>query len=222
MSYFTNDFLNFFKELSANNNREWFKENKKRYEAAVKEPFHKFIVDVIDSVHGQDTSVMITAKDAIFRIYRDVRFSKDKSPYKNHCSAVVSPGGRKDKTNPGLYLQINHEALKIFGGVYYCDKDQLRNIRSEIAANPKAFEKVLNDKAFVEKYGGLHGETNKRLPSEFVGPAQSQPLIFNKQFYYFADLPAETLLDEHLLDTVMTYYNAGKPMKNFLSTALHG
>ncbi|MEL6943413.1 MAG: DUF2461 domain-containing protein, partial [Bacteroidota bacterium] len=105
MKHFTPDFLNFFKDLRANNEREWFHANKKRYEQSVKIPFQAFIADVIEHASIFDPNILITPKDAIFRIYKDTRFSKDKTPYKLHASAVVSRGGRKDLTSIGIYLE---------------------------------------------------------------------------------------------------------------------
>ncbi|MDX1315878.1 MAG: DUF2461 domain-containing protein, partial [Eudoraea sp.] len=96
-SVITKDTMGFLKALKKNNNREWFNENKSRYTKSVKEPFEQFIAEMIDAVSPFFDTLAITPKDAIFRIYRDVRFSKDKSPYKTHVSAIVSPAGRKDK-----------------------------------------------------------------------------------------------------------------------------
>ncbi len=118
MIYFTQDYLDFFKNLAANNHKQWFDENRKTYETVVREPFKLFIADVIKSVQEIDNGVALEPKNAIFRINRDVRFSKDKTPYKLFNSAIISKNGRKDKTYPGLYLELNPERLAIFGGVY--------------------------------------------------------------------------------------------------------
>ena len=104
MKYFTQDYLDFFKELAANNHKEWFDENRKRYEKSVKDPFKKFVEALIAETHKFDPSVNIEAKDAIFRINRDIRFSKDKTPYKLDRSAIISSGGRKDHSIPGFYI----------------------------------------------------------------------------------------------------------------------
>ena len=100
MAYFTQDFIDFFQELSANNHREWFHANKKRYEQQVKVPFQSFVQLMIDRVQEVDRNVVLTPKDAIFRINRDIRFSADKTPYKTNVSAIISSGGKKDKNDP--------------------------------------------------------------------------------------------------------------------------
>ena len=97
MAYFTKDFIDFFKELAANNKKEWFDFNRKRYEKSVKQPFAEFVQEMIDRIRADDPKVDISTKDAIFRINRDVRFSKDKTPYKTHMAAIVSARGKKDK-----------------------------------------------------------------------------------------------------------------------------
>jgi len=96
MSYFTKDFIKFLKGLNKNNEREWFHANKKDYVTHVKDPFKAFVQLIIDKMQKVDPTVVITPKDAIFRINRDIRFSKDKTPYKTNVSAAISAGGRKD------------------------------------------------------------------------------------------------------------------------------
>lgn len=220
MSYFTSEYINFFKELAANNHREWFHENKKRYEAAVKKPFHQFIEVMIDHVRAVDPDVLITPKDAIFRINRDIRFSPDKTPYKTHMAAIISAGGRKDKTKPGLYLQFGPEDARIYGGAYMPDKHQLQGIREAIVREPEKFSQLINNKAFKEKYGEIHGEEHKRLPKEFKEAAEQQPLLYKKSFYYFAKFEPEMILRDDLVDLVMSYYHTGKPLGDFLAKAI--
>ena len=220
MSHFTKDFIKFLKDLSKNNNRDWFNENKKRYETSVKEPFFNFIDEIITRVNMDDSSVAIEPKDAIFRIYRDVRFSKDKSPYKTHASAVVSPGGRKDFGNPGMYLEINSKDFRIYGGLYMLNKDQIQAVREHIASNLKPFAKLLKEKKFKTTYGEILGDQNKRLPVEFDKLKEEQPLIANKQFYFFDKLELDTILKPNLTDIVMKHYQIAKPVNAFLKEAL--
>jgi uncharacterized protein (TIGR02453 family) len=220
MEYFSKAFLKFLADLDKNNNREWFHENKKRYEQDVKKPFEKFIGIMIDKMQAVDATIVITPKDAIFRIHRDVRFSKDKSPYKNHVSAIISKGGRKDMTTPGLYIQVSAKEFGIYSGAYMPDKNQLQGIREAIASDLSGFKKLINAKAFVSKFGTIQGEKNKRIPKEFQEEAELQPLIANKQFYYMANLKAETVLDPKLPKILMDHYQAGLPLSRFLSEAM--
>ena len=126
MAFFTQDLLDFFIELAPNNNKDWFDENRKRYEKSVKEPFKDFVNHLIKKLTEIDPAFSeIEAKDCIFRINRDIRFSKEKQPYKLQVSAVVAPEGKKSKAINGVYFEISPEHLRIYGGVYEIEKDDL-------------------------------------------------------------------------------------------------
>ena len=221
MSYFTKDFIKFFKGLNKNNEREWFHANKKDYEAHVKVPFKAFVQLIIDKMQKIDPTVVITPKDAIFRINRDIRFSKDKTPYKTNVSAAISAGGRKDHSKPGIYFEMGHDKFGIFSGVYMPDKNQLQSIREAIASQPKEFAKILKAKKFQSYWGEIHGEKNKRIPKEFREDAESQPLIFNKQFYVMTQFDADKILDPKLDKIIMDHYSAAKPMADFFFDAIY-
>ena len=220
MSNFTKDFLNFFTELNENNNREWFTENKERYENSVKKPFEHFVQDMIYRIHEDDESVMVTPKECIFRIYRDIRFSNDKTPYKTFTSAVIGNGGRKNYTDPGIYIELSAERLRFYSGIYQLSKDQLDNVRGFISSNLDEFNDLLKDKNFKKYFSTLRGEQNKRLPKEYDDVLKKQPLIANKQFYYFTELPPDKILSKNLSSTLMKFYFAAKPMNLFLREAL--
>ena len=221
MVYFEEDFLNFFKELAANNNKNWFDENRKRYEIIVREPFKVFVAKVIEEIHQIELSIDIEPKDAIFRINRDIRFSKDKTPYKLHVGAVISQLGRKDKTNPGIYFELGPEHLGIFAGVWNPDKIQLEKIRRHIGANLKKFEKLAFSPSFLEYYPeGIKGDKNKRLPKDILEIAQKQELVFNKQFYYQAFLNPNNIIGNNLLEIIVEHYKRVVPLNNFFREAM--
>lgn len=220
MAWFTADLNQFFKDLAKNNNKEWFDANRKRYESSVKKPFEAFVAEVIARVAKHDKAVAIGPKEAIFRINRDIRFSKDKTPYKLNTSAIVSPAGRKDHASPGIYFELGPESVKFFGGAYEPDKEQLARIRTAIARDPKAFRKVLGGKAFTDRFDGIRGEVNKVLPAEFKEAVKKEPLIAHKQFYVGAELPAKLVTDPKLLDVLMEHYLAMRPLNAWLAAAM--
>jgi uncharacterized protein (TIGR02453 family) len=222
MAYFTNEFLRFLSELSANNDRDWFNANKKRYEDHVKKPFEAFVQHMIDEMQQLNRNILITPKDAIFRIYRDTRFSNDKTPYKTFVSAIVSSGGRTNKSTPGIYIQFSAEDARVYSGAYEPDKNELQNIRAGIASNLKEFNALINDKSFKSKFGEIQGEKNKRIPKEFEEAAKQQPLIANKQFYYFAKFEPEIILDPKLPKIMMDHFKVALPLGNFLWEASKG
>ena len=216
MAYFTQDSLTFLKELQENNNREWFNSNKKRYEQNVKIPFENFVGHLIDSLQPHFESLAITPKDAIFRIYRDVRFSKDKSPYKTKVSAIISPGGRKNKTIPGIYIECSADDVRVYSGLYQLDSKQLQNVRTHISYNLDNFKKLISNTDFVQTFGEIRGEKNKRLPKEFLEDAELQPLMFNKSFYYFASFKPEMILSDTLTEKMVAAFLVAKPVSEFL------
>jgi uncharacterized protein (TIGR02453 family) len=219
--YFTKDYLDFFKDLAANNNKDWFQANKKRFELSVKEPFHTFVQDIIDQAANTDKRFAGSAKDSVFRIYNDVRFSKDKTPYKMHMSAIISPGGRKEGMGiPGMYLQSGAEDLRFYSGLYQLEKDVLQKARTYIMKNSDELNRLLADKEFVKRFGELRGERNKVMPPEFKEAAKSQPYLLNKQFYFFASLPAETILKKDLHAIIMDHFEASEPMRRYLTKAI--
>jgi len=220
MAWFSPDFNKFFIELAPNNNKEWFDENRKRYEKSVKEPFEVFVAEVIKQVAKVDPKVTITPREAIFRINRDVRFSKDKAPYKSRMSAVVAAGGRKDHSSGGIYFEIGPENVAFYGGQYMPDKEQLQRIREHIAANLAQFKKLRTAKAFVDHFGEIQGEKNKIVPKEFKEALAKEPLIANKQFYFMAELPPKNVTSPKLVDLLLEHYTAMKPMNDFLAAAL--
>jgi uncharacterized protein (TIGR02453 family) len=216
MAWFTPDFNRFFKELAANNNKDWFDANRERYLTSVKQPFEVFVAEVIARVAKLDPQVRIEPKEAIFRINRDVRFSRDKAPYKLIRSAIVSPAGRKDHGIPGIYFQLGPEATEFYGGAYMPDRDEVHRIRARIAKDLRKFKSLREAPAFVKHVGSIQGEVNKVLPAEFKAAAAKEPLLFNKQFYYGAQLPARTVIDPKLADILIEHYVAMRPMNRFL------
>jgi len=220
MSYFQADFIAFFKELAENNNKPWFDANKKRFLVSVKQPFEDFVQEMIDRLRAVDPAIDISPKDAVFRIYRDVRFAKDKTPYKTHMSALISPAGRRDRTQPGLYFQIDAQAVRIYGGLYEIEKESLYRLRTYISNHPDEFRALLTASDFKKTFGELRGEQNKRIPPEFVEAAASQPLLKNKQFYFFTERKPEVILQPDFADIVMRCYAAGKPMSDFLKNGI--
>ncbi len=214
------DFLEFLKDLTNNNQREWFHANKKRYEQTLKAPFKELVQTLIDGIQKFDPTVQIEPKDAIFRINRDIRFSKDKSPYKTHVSALISKGGRRDKVLPGYYLQIGQGALMIGGGAYFLEKDRLQKVREHILQNPPVIGKIEKSKAFTEKFGEIKGDKNKRYDKAFMAIADKQPLIANKQFYFMAELDPKLVLEKDFVKMVLSYFKTGKKLNDFIIEAI--
>lgn len=222
MAYFTEDYNNFFKGLAANNHRDWFHDNKKLYERAVKAPFAAFLKDLIARIQQEfDPELILEPKDAIFRINRDIRFSKDKTPYKLNRSAAICRGGRKQMNRPGLYLQFGVGEFMLGGGMYQPDKVRLQQIREAIVQQPEVVRALQADATFQQFYGSIKGDKNKRLPAEFKATHAELPIIANKQFYFMANYEdqEELLMREDLMDWVLEHYAVGQGWNQFLVEA---
>lgn len=219
MPHIDDRFLDFLRELELNNDRDWFKSHKKRFESEVKAPFEALVQEVINVVAKVDATVDITPKEAIFRIYRDTRFSKDKTPYKTHMGAVVGPGGRRALDSIGVYFEISGHRLGIASGLYQLERDQLLAVRRLIMSSGAELSGILNRAAFKRIFRELQGEKNKVLPKEFKEAALSQPLLFNKQLYCWAEYDPEEAKRDDLPKFVLQHYKAALPLNEFLAKA---
>ncbi len=147
--------LKFLKDLKKNNNKPWFDANRKRYEES-KIDFANFIQNVIDAHSKKDKSISsLKAKDCLFRINRDVRFSKDKSPYKTNFGASINKGGRKAMNSAGYYFHLEPGQLFIGGGVYQPMPPELNKLRQEVDYCFDEFKKIIGAKKFKSVYGDL-------------------------------------------------------------------
>lgn len=218
MSFFTEDYLLFFQELAANNHKDWFDVNRKRYENSVKEPFKAFTQHLIDELAKKEPLFTdLKAAECIFRINRDIRFSKDKTPYKTMCSAVISPQGKKSSSIHGIYFELSPAHVRAYGGVYEIDKEDLYALREGIANNLSEFQNLYNNKGFKELFGEIHGERNKKIDKDFKGPAELEPLLYNKQFYFYATFDPQTTLNPDLDQLLLQCYDVGRPLEQFFN-----
>jgi len=155
--------ISFLKDLRKNNNKPWFEKNKPRYLEA-KENIESLVGKFLVRLTALDKRYApVTAKNCVFRIYRDVRFSPDKTPYKCHLGAGISPGGKKVH-EAGYYLHIEAGKSFLAGGIWQPDPVMLKKIRQEIDYNGKKVHKILDDKAFKKYYGALDKEYKLSRP----------------------------------------------------------
>lgn len=156
----------FLSELQTNNQREWFKENKDRYDV-LRKGFEKDIQLIIDQVASFDPEIAgLQAKECLFRIYRDIRFSPNKTPYKTHFSAYIARGGRKSERS-GYYIHIEPGNSLVSGGIWQPETAILKKIRQDIYENIDEFNEILEESVFKAIYPGLVGQKLKRMPAGF-------------------------------------------------------
>jgi len=217
-------FFLFLKDLSKNNNIEWFHANKKRYEKDLKEPFLALIEDIVVKIIKFEPDLAATpVKAMMFRINRDIRFSKDKSPYKTYVAATIGKDGTKEKVRPSAYLHIGLDEGFICSGAYWFeDRETLTRVRRFIIENDKRFKKLTTDKKWVAAFGEMRGHKNKRLGPEFAAAAEKQPLLFNTQLYWCAEFKSKKALEKDFTSFVADTIKTGQPLTEFLREAIYG
>lgn len=216
MQYFTKDYINFFLDLEKNNHKEWFHEHKKRYETHVKKPMVTFVTDLIDEMMKHDPDMNPQPKKCIGRINRDIRFSKDKTPYNKHLFAHVSKG-TKEEPVPGIAFRFGGRDAGIMTGYYKPSKLRLATIRENISKDVKGFQKIISNKEFKKKYGSLKGEAYKRVPPELKSTFKNEPLIANKQFYVVSEKKPNFITSKDLLQQILDHWLCAKPIVDFLT-----
>lgn len=212
--------LTFLKKLARNNNREWFEKNKSQY-LEVKEYWDDFAAKLFDEVtHFDDSIAGQDPKKLTFRIYRDVRFSKDKTPYKKNMSAAFSPSG-KGMGTPGYYFHIqpgNESFIAI--GQFQPDAGRLAAIRQEIDYNGERLEKVFKDKAFKKHFGDFWDEDAlKTMPKGYDKEHKHARWLRLKSFIVTHEFTDAEVLNKNFMKQFVSMAKTGKPLKDFLMEA---
>ncbi len=209
----------FLSDLRANNNREWFLNNKPVYEKC-RQNFIHIIEILINEVSRLDKSVLgLTPKECIFRINRDVRFSSNKEPYKTNFGAFIAPGGR-NKGKAGYYLHIEPGSSMIAGGIYMPASPALKAIRHEIYENLDEFKGIVDSPKFLNHYGGISADKLKTKPKGF--PADFEGLEYLK-FKHYTVMKLKTDLemkDSGFLKELIDAYSSLYPLNRFLNHAI--
>jgi uncharacterized protein (TIGR02453 family) len=218
--YFTPDFHKFFIELAENNHKDWFDLHRERYQKSVKEPFYRFLADFIEAQKKLEPYIVAEPKHVAFRINRDIRFSKNKSPYKTHVAAAICKYGKKETAFPGIYLHFDAEKVLIASGVWAPTKEELYAIRWAISENPKPFYELINQAEFKSVFGEIKGEKNKRIESEFSEESKVIPELFFKQFFYEKELPKKVLYSENLIEEIITIYATALSLNRYFGAII--
>ena len=173
--------LEFLMELQVNNDRNWFKENEKKYKAA-KASYEEFIDQLIPELKKMDKTIDVeNAKSCMFRIFRDVRFSKNKEPYKTNFGAFIAKGGRKSSF-AGYYLHMQPEESFLGGGIYMPPPNILKAIRTAIFNNPSEYKSLIDAQEFSGSFDMFHGDRLKTAPKGFPKDWPDIELLRNKHY----------------------------------------
>ena len=214
--------LQFLDDLKENNNREWFLANKKRYEE-YKKDYHQLIGAFLDAMKPKDASLeMLEIKNCTFRINRDIRFSKDKSPYKTHLGVWMNTNS-SGVNAPGYYIHIEKGKSFIAGGLYSPEAADLKRIRKEIAFFYEDLEEIVNDKKFKKIFNGLErteGNTLKNAPKDFEKDHPAIEFLKLKSLIAVSKIDDSELFESNFVATTAEKLIILKPLIDFLNRGL--
>ena len=214
--------LQFLEDLIANNNTEWMHANKKRYDN-YKKDYHSFIASILAAMKPLDPSLEpLEVKNCTFRINRDIRFSKDKSPYKTNMGVWMSQDKNR-KNAPGYYIHFEKGNCFIAGGVWCPEPSELKQIRKEIEFFHDDLEAVLSDKKFTSEFSGLDksdGNMLKKAPKDFDPTHPAIELLKLKSFTASHKINEKDFTDKDFSKKIAKQLIALKPMNDFLRRAL--
>jgi uncharacterized protein (TIGR02453 family) len=220
MKYFSPAFFKFLDGLSKNNNKEWFDKNNDKY-LAEKENVEATVGEIIKSFSTFDKSLAgLKAKDCVFRIYRDVRFAKDKRPYKTNLGASINAGGKKAEV-AGYYIHFEPGQSMIASGRWMPSSEHLKKIRQEIDYNGKKFRKILNDKTFKNYFGELDKEyLLSRPPKGYDKDHPDIELLKLNSYIVLHSFKDAEVLSNNFVKEITKQAKAMKPMLDFLNEAI--
>jgi uncharacterized protein (TIGR02453 family) len=208
--------LRFLAQLKKNNNRDWFQAHKEEYEEYVKGPMQELVLRIGDALRRTAPEIVAEPKTALYRIYRDTRFSRDKTPYKTHAAAVFPVRGLPKNAGPSLYFHVAADEVLIGGGMYMPDAGLLRAVREEIAARPRAFLRIVEGPAFRRAFEELEGEQLKTAPKGFPRDHPAARYLRYKQFLFGEIHPAGLATTRQLLPRIVRCFENGMPLIRFL------
>lgn len=222
MAYFTVETFRFLRELAANNERAWFQENKDRYDRSIRVPAQRFVVDVgsrLDAISPHLRADPRPTGGSLFRIHRDVRFSKDKSPYKTTTGIQFRHTRGKDAHAPGLYLHIEPRNCFVGLGVWHPAGPALRSIREAIADDADGWSAVVGDPHFAGSFE-LGGESLSRVPRGFDPDHALAEELKRKDFIAYTPVPQSFVTGDELVDDFLEVARKGRAFMAWLCKAL--
>lgn len=221
-SYFTPDFFKFLKDLKKNNNRPWFQANKERYEKTVRNPLLDFIGELGPPLRKVSRNLVVDNSPtggSMFRIYRDTRFSKDKSPYKTSASAHFPLSRQKDIHAPGYYLHLAPGEVFSGGGIWHPEAPVLSQIRDYLVNHPREWRAALAGKAF-RRHCTLEGEKLQRPPKGFPPDHGMIEYLKYKDYTFFTQFSEKDACSPGFMDKFVESCAAAAPFMAFLASAL--
>ena len=211
--------LRFFRGLARNNNRDWFLPRKPLFEGKVKEPMRQLVDALNLALHDFAPEYETDPDKAIFRIYRDVRFSKDKKPYKEQIAATFRRRGTPHHQG-GYYVAVSHKSIAVGGGVYMPEPALLLAIRQHIADRHEEFRRILAAQPVRRLLGSLEGEQLSRVPRGFSADHPAAALLRYKYYILYKDLPPSLATSPKLYNAIVDRFRIMTPFLKFLTASI--
>lgn len=217
----TNQYFSFLKDLKKNNDKVWFAKNKSAYDK-LKLDFEKIVSEFITSISSFEPEIgNLAPKDCVFRIYKDIRFSKDKTPYKTNFGSFFVKGGRKSGM-AGYYIHIEPGECFIGGGIYMPPSPVLKKIRDEISYNFNEFETILNAPLFKKYFKEITGSRTTVMPRGFDKSFKGAEYLKFKDYTVIYSIKDDFLLQKDAFKKVIEVFKAMKPFNDFLNKSFEG
>lgn len=220
---FPKEGIAFLRRLKKNNNREWFAQHKGEYEDLVKAPMQSLVASLRPHFERFAPEYELNPRTAIFRIYRDTRFSNDKTPYKTHVAAhFVLRGAPKGFLGSGYYMEVEPGGAYVGGGIYMPESDQLKKIRKAIDRRANEFLAIVHAPTFKKRFGKLEGNTLQRMPKGFDDDHPMREWLKLKQFFAGSSMPVANATRASFVKETASVCETLTPLVRFLNEALRG
>lgn len=220
---FPKEGLAFFKQLKKNNNRDWFQPRKEIFDRSLKAPMEELVEAINARLVAFAPQFLTEPKKAIYRIYRDTRFSNDKTPYKTHLAASFNRAGMDRHISAGYYFSVGADQIEVAAGIYMPGPDELRAVREFLMENHERMHALCANKTLVKLVGPLRGDQLTRTPKGFPVGHVADDLIRRKQYYFYdTRLDADLAATPKILAEVVKRFEALAPFVDFMNEPLIG
>jgi uncharacterized protein (TIGR02453 family) len=216
-SAFPNEGVQFLRSLKRHNNREWFQQHKGDYDRFIRQPMADLIACLADDFRKFAPEMVASPKVSVYRIHRDTRFSKDKSPYKTHAAAVFPRSGLDKHEGAGFYLHIAPSETLVGGGLYMPSPEDLNLVRQRIAGGLPEFLKIVRNQRFRNAFGELEGERLSRVPRGFRADHPAAEFLKYKQFLAARTFSTDVSVTPAFYPLVIETFRAILPLVRFIN-----
>jgi uncharacterized protein (TIGR02453 family) len=214
---FSPEALSFLRALKRNNRREWFQPRKEKYEALIKGPMCELVEALNYELMRFAPQYIQPPQKAVYRIYRDTRFSKDKTPYKTHISAIFPRSNAVKREGAVFYFHFTEKELLVFGGVWNPERDELLAYRSHIQENHEELAAILREPKLRRMFGGLEGEQLSRMPKGFPVDHPAEGLLRQRQWYLEHTMDAKLICSPRLPQELAKRFELMTPFLEFMN-----